>query len=205
MKKFKYLALSLLVGSLFLTGCTAPTLQNLGLNENNNQNTNANNENNNPLRRTDDDDDDANTFTNQDNTLQVELPIGWRDMAGELNDVATLEVGNIISNGYFMVIMNTPAEIEGFTFEEIDDIFVQDFETGYGETPSTPEDVAFNGFTGTYRTADINYEGDDVHFWLYCLEKDGYICQVYGWCFEDGMDMNEKHIEALIDSLELLS
>ena len=141
------------------------------------------------------------TFTSDDGKYSV-TATGWADLDGELNDVATLEVGRLTDEQYLIVIPDAQEDLD-MNFEEFTEIVVENMASSVDNAElGESEALEINGMNAFCTPLSGSIESLKAQYWLYTVETSEDYVQILTWTLKSKADENEDTLRTVATSFQ---
>ena len=121
------------------------------------------------------------TFTSTDGLTQVDAPENWVTNL-DLNDVASLELANVFSENYVVVISETDAELDNMSLDEYSSLIKTNMISAMPSLTAGPwTSGASNGMNFKQCKLKGTLEGTGISYTLACYEGARHMHQVLTW------------------------
>lgn len=150
---------------------------------------------------------DMTLAVSQDSDLQLQVPKGWDDLTGELNPVASIEVGNKFDETYAIVISDAKEDFaEVPSPEEFADGQLSRFTRGL-EGTEISEGVSVDEYDPPAIRHEVQATIDNlkVVYIVTFLETESSLIQVFTWTLASEWEANRDLLEDVSNSLQELA
>ncbi len=140
-------------------------------------------------------------FTNQQETLQVEVPSNWEVL--QLNEEAQIQVGNLAQETYYIVIPEVKVDLHGWNIDKHSKItlgnllYLVDFPEIVG-----PRNININGYSGIQYEVHGANQGLNISYILTTVETPEHFHQILAWTLKSRFDKNKKVLKKAIESFQ---
>jgi len=140
-----------------------------------------------------------------DNSFAVMKPAGW-SLRDDLNDVADLQMGNLLKEAYAIIISESKMDFEDISLQGHSDITRSMLREGlenYNE--SGPEYLENNEFSILRYRLTGTAEGVHITYWHVTIETAAHYHQMILWSLRSKFAKNKADFNAVIQSFEVIS
>ena len=140
-----------------------------------------------------------------DNSFAVMKPVSW-SLRDDLNDVADLQMGNLLKEAYAIIISESKMDFEDLSLQGHSDITRSMLREGldnYNE--SGPEYLDNNEFPMLRYRLTGTAEGVHITYWHVTIETAAYYHQMILWSLKSKFAKNKADFNAVIQSFEVIS
>ena len=156
---------------------------------------------------TEEQDADMVSVVSDDSELQLQVPASWENLKGDLNPVASIEVGDKFDETYAMVISDSrdvfgdPPPLENFARAQLR------YFTRRLESPSLSEGVSVAEYEQNAVRHELSATVDNINvkYMITFLETDQRFVQIFAWTLTPEWENNRGILERVSNSLQELS
>ncbi len=148
---------------------------------------------------------DAETYTAPDKTGRIDLPVTWRPM-NDLNDEASIEVGNAFMEEYLIVISEKQSDFgDDVDLEKYSEICLDGMSANIGKLDKgKPKKKKVGGRDALLVEVRANVDGHDIVYLIGYVDGPESYHQVLSWTLESKYSGNKERLERTIRSFREL-